>query len=401
MKKQKNSRVFVISAFVILFSFSVFMSFSETSKNNFFFPGTGNVALSGEKLYATIEFEPHLEKEFEYRIIASANKDMNYQINIRGELATYFESSINEIFLEAGTTKNFDVKLSLPEKISPGLYKNYICIQETESIRQENNITIKTEVCSVINILSLDENEYLVIDSFNIKINKNRIVEFYLEVINYGKKEAGLVKAEINIFKQDNLENPVKSIITNEKTIKSNEEQALQAEILIGEGEYIARINIIHNEENKNLSEEQEFYVEDKLKIIDYTKIFYIGRDNPFKITLENNYDHDVEARAEIKISQFGEEKQSITINKTKLSAGEISVLEGNFYGCSLGEYDMEIKIFFENKIIIKRDTINVWAKEERPASESLSWIAIMIAIIAAILFILFFIKEMRKKQKR
>ncbi len=408
VKEKKLRKFFVIFSLSLLFLFSIFIIIQgeyNATTTSLAPPSTGKVALSGESLQETIEFEPYLYKTFKYKIISSPEKAMNYKINIRGNIAKYFESSIDQFFLEAGKSRDLIVEMNLPRELIPNLYTTYICVQETESFekQEEDLFSVKTEVCAIINVLVLNEGAYIKIEEITIKQKENKETEFTLILTNFGKEDIKSAKAQIYIYRTNETgEIGVIAItITEKKSILSTEQEIFSSNYFLEDGKYNADIIIEYDGQTKNTKE--EFIVGEALRIIDYTTEFKNENENSFKVILENNYDYELESYIEINISQDGEKVQIVRTNKELIQSREIKTIDVPFYVYSPGEYDIEMKIYFQNKVIIEKGKIKINLKTEIPGSSDYNavyWLARIIGVIAILLFILFFIKELRKRKK-
>lgn len=372
---------------------------------------TGEIALSGQHLKETIEFKPNLEKIFNYKAINNADKAMNYKINIGGNFANYFESSLDEFSLESHETKSFDITMKLPNTMQPGFYPTYICIQEKSNLTNTSSSnsassSIITEVCAIINILVLQEQSYLKVNEFEIKENEdNNKIEFSVTLVNYGKEETS-AEAYIIIYEKENMTNQIAKeqiakATTDRKQFLTSREETLTAFYdvkKLNETKYLAEAIIAYD--NKTTKTEKEFVVGEPLKIISYTT--QIGEEGPIRITLQNNYDYDIEAYTETNISQFGRKIQTIMSAKEFIESNENKILDVPLTFLSPGEYDIEIKVFYLDKLISKTGKLKV-VEEEMPQTSGypfIFWLSLIIAVVVLLLFILFFTKELRKNKR-
>ena len=171
----------------------------------------------------TIDFSPNLEREVQFSVVNTENKDMNIAFSVEGVLADYITINNNVAsFTSLEKSKSFNYNLKLPRGLSPGLHKaNIIALELPPGV--ENSGTIIQATVSVVTqvyVFVPYPGKYIEasLDIVN-KENTNE-VNFYIPFISRGEEKINSVKAVIDIYKENEK---IASLNSNELSAESKE----------------------------------------------------------------------------------------------------------------------------------------------------------------------------------
>ena len=351
-----------------------------------------------------IDFVPNLEKKFTYLAGGSPGK---YKVYVRGPLNESFTLDKEEIFITKGQGQaSFTATLRLPEKIEPGLHRNYICFLQLPT--SAGTIATRTEACAIVDVKELYEEPKIEIELKVKNMNVNEEKEFEIEVTSWTKQRLS-VKGIIEI-KHGN--ETLKSLKTEEKILESGSKTTLSAlfnSTGFKPGRYKAKATVFYD--GKNETDEKEFEIGFlHLEILNFSKEFRANEISPFSVRIKSYWNNKIKVSAEIQLKindsfvVFGETPAY------EIKPMEEREIKGYFDATGLkpGNYKGKAVVYYENKKTEVKDTIKILpereVKVEMPSTTKLLVAVIvllsLLVVIGIVLIILRILKESKKLKR-
>jgi len=152
----------------------------------------------------TSDFSPGLEREVEFQILNTENKNVNIALSVDGDLAEYVNVTGEVIGLSsAESSKNLKYNIKLPSSLSPGLHIANVVALELPEDFDNPDLVIKATVSVVTQIYVYVPYPGKFIEA-TLEINKPedaKNVNFYIPFISRGIEEIENVEAVIDIYK--------------------------------------------------------------------------------------------------------------------------------------------------------------------------------------------------------
>ena len=370
------------------------------------FSNVSAIGMSGIRLIENLDFEPYLERTFNYRIGTNTDHGMNYEIHVKdagGSIAKYFTLSDELVYLEPATGYDFSVTMKLPGSLDPGLHSAHICVLETETKGTGGgNIGIRTEVCAIVNVKVLYPGKYIIISSFDINV-ANKQVTFTLDVENWGTDKINSAQTIIDIY-EANKTTKVETVYSEEKSIASNSGTTLVSSLdatSFKVGDYDAKANVVYDNHEKKI--EKEFKIgELELRLTNYTKEFEQGKVSVMEIEVESIWNQRIEKiYAEASISGEGSTIQTIKTSPADIEAWERVKLIGYFDTTDVqpGEYNSHFVIFYSGKITEVDGTIRVKEPERIAAAISTNTLLLLAVLILLLVLIIMIFRRKKRKE--
>ena len=304
---------------------------------------------------STIHFEPGLNKEVQFSIINSENKDMSVVFMVKGDLAEYvtLEQSYAE-FSAGEESKSFTYTLNLPQKLStPGEHRTEISALEMPRDIKEKGTFVGATV-SVVTQLIVDvpyPNKYAVAEISVMEDGKEGII-FLVPVTNKGKLD--IVNAQAKIKIKTALNEEVANIETDSKSLTSMERTELVANwdvSGINPGKYLAEVIIVYDDETLNL--EKEFSIGEMALEIEEVNIknFNLGGIAKFDAIIRNNWNTDIKD-VFLNILVYNQESEVMADFKSpnydiKAGSSEKMIAYWDTVGVHKGTYDSNLILKF------------------------------------------------------
>ena len=362
------------------------------------------IGISGLRLVENFDFEPNLERTFEYRIGTNAGKGMNYQIyvkDMKGNIAKYISLSDELVYIEEATGYDFTAHMKLPQSLDAGMHTAYICVLEGETRGEGGNIGVKTEVCAIINVKVLYPGKYLIIKNFDINV-ANKQVGFTLEVENWGTDKISSAKTIIDIY-EANKTDKVDSVSSNEESIASNSGTPFYSSLdatRFKVGDYDAKATVLYDGQEEKT--EKTFKLgEFELKLVNYTREFETGKVNQMEIEVESIWNQKIEnIYAEAVISGGGSTIQTIKTPPADIEAWERIKLVGYFDTTNVqpGEYNSHFTIFYSGKTSSFDGSVIVKEPERTPTAISTNTILLLGILLLLTTLIVLILKRKRRQ---
>lgn len=371
----------------------------------------------------TLDFQPSLQKQVEFKIINTEHKDMKIVFGAEGELAKYImlktESPIVE-FSAAENEKTFTYVVNLPDSLTAGQHEAKITATEVppEGVGEGVYIGATVVVTSQLLVKVPYPYKYAEIKLSVRESAVNGTTQFYVEVENLGVHDLVDMQAIIEILSGTNEK--IAIIKTDSKTIPAGKKAELVAswKANINAGQYKAIASLVYDE-GKIANAEKVFSVGSlEVDVVDISvKNFKLGDIAKFDITVESKWSvavKDVYAQLQI----FDEQEQQIANVKTaSLDIPPLSRQVFTAYwdtaGIREGTYSGKLLLNYANKIIerqlkteitlnsIRVEVIGVGITARATAAEggnqNLMFILIVVLIIVNIAWFIYF----KRKQKK
>lgn len=342
-----------------------------------------------------IDFEPQMERTFNYFIITNAGIPMDYEINLSGDLKPYVTLSTNLIKnVPSGANIPFSATLKLPSALESGLHDAIICVLETQT-RGGGMIGARTQACSGFIIRVLYGEKYLRIENFNVpNVDMGDKLKMELTVKSWSEVDINSIKAVIDISgpsREKGVMQKIATVETEEKPLKSNAEETLTAYFGtagLEAGEYIAFATLYYD--GKQLNDSHGFRVGTlTIKILNYTKEFEQGKVNKLEVQVLSEWNSKIDGI--YSTVDIGEERLMTPLinlepweNKTLLTYWDTT-------NKKTGDYKGKIVVYYSNKTTEEEGEFKVILGKEKIRGIIINIaIAIVIAILIITLIILF-----------
>lgn len=302
----------------------------------------------------TINFEPNLQQEITIRVVNNEHKDFKAVIFTRGNL------SIELINKEVSFTKEQEYqeikyKITLPNKLEPGITTSDIVIREVKPIQQQGEITIGAlvSVVSQIYVMVPYPGKYARAELIIPETQKNEQLSFLIPVYNLGTDKIQKASAIIDIYDPNNKK--IATITTDEKSIEPFTKRELVASWLanVSEGNYNV-IATIDYDGNK-IELKGQFIVGDFfIKPIDISvNNFKLGQVAKFNILVENIGNYLIkDAYSEILLNKQAQQIADIKSQPTEIlpKTQKELIAYWDTENIEQGEYQGKLILGYENK---------------------------------------------------
>ena len=354
------------------------------------------------------------------------------------KLAVYVAGDNNELvkldkesltFEEDEYSKEVNFKVSIPQTLGPGRHEISIIILELPSkFNNLNNVDIEHgsifATTSVASIVLIDVpypgkyiNSRLSIDSGN----SGDQVTFAVSLFGKGDQDISNAKATIIIKGSTNEE--ITRLETTSSSIKSGEDTKLVAtwDADVPQGLYYADAIIYYDGKQSSVSE--VFTIGDKnLKIrnvvVDKFTLGQIAKVDVIAESVWNNEIKDVYAEIDV-LDEYGKTIETVKTATVNVPAFGNVILSGYWdtLGMSIGDYDLNVKLYYEKKIseklfvaVINMDNIQISdttmiagkatsVKQEGFGLVGILIIAVIVLIVINVVWLVYFKKFRKPKQ--
>jgi hypothetical protein len=372
--------------------------------------------IGSRKLKYNVEFISNEQIVFDYQLITTSQKTMDYEFYVLNEDEIYnhpeetrlnftpyveFEPKILKN-IAPGQNPGFTVKINLPETIEPpGEHGLRVCVQE--SLSSGGMMGSRSGACGRINVMIPYPGKYLLIalTAYDTDVNKAAKVELFLN--SRGLKDIQQITGAINIFNEkDEL---VKTLPIEKTSLKSRERKTLNFLIdTMGmyPGEYTAKAKINWDEGIK-IKEDIFRIGSEKVKLLEITKKYQNNTINPVEMKVKNDWNKKTK-NIYATINVGGKQLKTPTIELGAWTEGRLQTY-WDTKGLSVGEYPADIKIHYADKEDTYTETFTIVPhKIEKPELQKvktpISGLMISVIIIIIILVILnaLLLLKLRKK---
>lgn len=356
-----------------------------------------------------LDFQPEMEKTFNYELITNAGSTMDYEISVKGGLEQYVTLSTNLIKdVRSGTLVPFSAHLKLPSKLESGIHEARICVLETQARGGGGGmIGVRTEACGGFTIRVLYEGKYLKIERFDVpSVNIGERVNIEVGVKSWSTVDINSIKGIIDIFSlsRENKEmKRIATVMTDERQLKSNAEEVLVANFDtagLEAGKYTAFLALYYDGEQINSS--REFRIGDlSLKIINYTREFEKGKVNKFEVDVLSQWNSKINNV----YSTIDIDGERLTTPVADFDSWENRALVTYWDATNkkVGDYNGKIVVYYSNKTTeedVKLKVI-VGKKEWRGIITNILGIALIIILIIILIIMIWKTRKKDKAAKR
>ena len=242
-----------------------------------------------------INFEPNLETEIQFLALSKGEFPTYFTIELKGKLAEYAELNKNTLFLDIGETQEpFEVKLTLPENLTPGPNDLHVVLIEQDPTSDATAIAKNALIGQVIVHVPYTG---IFVDS-KLQIEHGEIskpMKFAVSLFGRGEITASCY-AEIDI--KDATGKKIDTIVTNKQMVAKGDVTKIEAIWTenYNKGLFDAEAKVHCGDKTKNLFE--QFYVGNpSVKVLNIdADNFLLGEINPIILTEKNAYCIDVRA---------------------------------------------------------------------------------------------------------
>ncbi len=344
--------------------------------------------------FIRIEFEPNFEKSYTFHTETAENVG----ITIEGDLAKYVSVEKDNIAKDG----SFVIKVKFPAEIeTPG--KNLVYVGVIEGGKGGAMVSGIAAIRTPIDIRVPYPGIYAEI-GFNVHdLNINETANFVVTINNLGKKDIDIAKAVIDVF--DINARLVEKLFTQEKAVNVKAKENLEAFFDASKhtaGTYKAIAHVTYADRTQDL--ESTFKIGTlNIKITNYTKTFFKGKIAKFDIEIESGWNSKIDnVFTEVKVFNNTKEISSFKTVSVSLQPWEkkkISTFWDN-EGLGEGAYDIELNLFYEEKITKITGKIEIIVpKEEISFKKYLTATNLLIAVV--VLLIIINIIVLFKKSKK
>lgn len=313
----------------------------------------------------TVDFSPALEKEINFNVVNSENKNMDVAFVIQGELEEIITLN-NKLahFYSNESSKSFSYKINLPSELPPGLHKIEIVAIELPENFEDEEIIVKSTIGVVTQLYIYVPYPGKYLDAnLDIVSEKENSILFYVPVISRGTEEIKDVRGTIEIY-QDNKK--ISEIETTNLQLLPGERKELSGILESGllPGKYNATAKI--NYDGKKLEVRKEFeFGEDFIKILGVSADdFQLGEVARIKIIVQNLQQNKIE-KSYANIRVYDQELVNIADLKSEdydipgLSNKEF-IIYWDTEDVGEGQYSSELKVNYDEKFSTKNMKIDV-----------------------------------------
>lgn len=352
-------------------------------------------------------FYPGLTKTYEFMVISNTDRPMEHIVELNGELAPYFKASKQSLFIESNGAGWFTATMTLPQNLTPGEHKGYVCALESQARggggSEGNVIGTRVRVCSVFTVFSAYPGIYVDFSLYTEDINQGEDEKIQMTVTNYGTENVtvnGVIDIYFNNFTLKK-EDKIGSLTTNSEFIKMGEQKVLQAilstkNLEIGEYRAVATLYYPGNQTTK----ERGFRMGDiHVAIVNFTDTAARNKLNMLKVNARSNWNQKIEevySSIEI-LDSSGNIISSMKSPPVSINPWETNTLSSywdtNGLNLTQNEYDMKVILYYQDKNTTSTGKIKI--VNERKIS--LMMILIVILIILVLVLIVAIIIIMRK----
>lgn len=377
----------------------------------------------------------------ELRIINSQNKDLKLAVYATGDYADAISFEKDVIYISASeSAKTVGYTLTMPENLAPGRQSIDLIILELPTELKEGNTVITDN--GVIIMQDKKENEmlsattaviakvfidvpypgkYINADLHVSSANTDETITFAVSLFGKGEENIDDVGGVIIIKGPTNEE--IARVQTTSRSLGSGEDGKIVANWKAGVNPGVYYAEAVINFDGEQIVKRTTFMVgSNNLKIkdilIDKFKLGQIAKVDVIAESVWNEEIKDVYAELDIL------DERGISLRNVKTSAINIpslgtGILSGYWdtEGMVIGNYDISVKLFYENKIseklfqaIINADNIQISdtaaiagqvIKESGEGSSTISLLimAVIILIVINISWLLYFKKFKKKKE--
>jgi hypothetical protein len=313
----------------------------------------------------TLNFEPSMQKEIEFKIINNEHKAMRVLFSATGELAGYITLKTPSAIVDFSTAdkeKTFTYSVALPEKLTPaGEHELRISATELPPEGTETGVQIGTivTVTSQLLVKVPYPYKYTQISLTADKFDTNKTAGFYVEVENLGEQDLVGMQATIEILSATNQK--IAIIKTDSKTITANTKAELVArwKADVNPGNYRAIATLAYDE-GKLATAEKIFAVGSMLVDVVDVSVgnFRLGDIAKFDITVENKWSEEIkDVYANLQIQDASNNSianvKTPSINMPPLSRSVLNAY-WDTAGVKEGTYSGKMFLNFANQVVEK-----------------------------------------------
>jgi len=370
----------------------------------------------------TINFEPNLNKQFDFSIVNTEKKDMNIIVYVQGELNQSIYLSENSFFMSAGEElKQLTYEARLPSDLTPGNHGADIVVLQLPDKSQSGEAFVGTAlaVISKVNVVVPYPGKYVDADLNINNANEAGEVTIVVPVTSRGNLDIVSLRANIDIY--NSLLEKITTINTEERSLASSERAELVANWISNSppGVYNAIVTVIYDGETVKL--EKQFNVgQNDLELQEINvRDFSLGEIAKFEMLVENKwgevikgayaqtqvFDNDGKVMADFKSPTYDVPALTKNVLTSYWDTGGVSV--GTYdasifirYGEKSSQKDFQFKVS-ENALDIIGLGYVISSSSTKPGgSSSFTIILIVIVIVLVLLNITWFLM-LRKRIKK
>jgi len=365
----------------------------------------------------TVDFEPFLEEEYSFYISNNIGQDMTAQVEIYEEMLPYITPNTTTSFdVSDGATGEFKFKVKLPEYLEPGLHLTRFRVTGIGKIKGPGMFQIRTAVVGQFVVRVPYPGKYIEYSWSFSDIKENETALFTVDVTSRGNETINDIYGFIDIFDINwkNLARVPTTKITDLQSTKSGKLYANWDSSGNPPGVYNVKLTLYYDGIYKEDVKQMRIGTLN-VKIINYTREFEPDTINRFEVVVESEWNELINnVYAETKIFNETQDIKTIKTPFQDISPWSKATLEGfwDTHDVSLGEYDINISVFFDKKItsqagkimVIKKEKaispISLFKLDKEKAALFLTWTLSGILIIIVIILLILLFTKRGKKQK-
>jgi len=381
------------------------------------FPFVSSLGITPSHLQ--LDFYPGLSKNFTFKIINNVGYDTYVMPTVSGgDLGEYITAVQKEkILIPNGGAADLTYQLILPKEIeTPGNHNIFVGAVETitPSFSGGAGIVAITGVAGMITIFVPYPGKYLDIGFSGEDVAINAPVHFTVDFRNRGKVKLNYITGKIDVYDQETKLETLALPVNRDLDIYDSRQIVVNwntsgRKVGVYRGELTLEYDGIPKKRNAT------FHIgEESLEIINFTKELEADKISKFAIAVHSVWNSQLtNVWAEVKILKNGKAVQELKTPITEIGPWEtmelVAYFDGN--GVALGDYDVEIKVHYNNKVAEAKGIITVIKPkptEKAPISEAAkpttglltqSTIFLGIAILAILLLIINILVTLRRKK--
>lgn len=368
----------------------------------------------------TIEFVPGLEKQVEFQVINTENKDINIALSVEGSLKDYVNVSDEVVSLsKVESSKKFNYSINLPNELPPGLNTaNVMALELPKDINDPGMVLQATvAVITQVYVYVPYPGKYIEASLDVVSKEDTNTINFFIPIVSRGEEEIGNIEALINIYKGQEIVSSFNS--SKVFTIKTGERRELTAfwNPDVSDGSYRAVVTIFFDDEIVVI--EKEFYVgEENLNLIGISvDDFTLGEVAKIRLLVQNKlsetvlnayanmkfFDSDLKQLADIRSIEYNISPNS---NQEMITYWDTESVEEGLYSSELNLNYNQTLINKNFKVQVNQDSISfsgvgfvVTDAGGRTSITNVLYIVIGVLIAGNLIWLLWYLRNRNRKK--
>ncbi|MBR9683710.1 LPXTG cell wall anchor domain-containing protein [Candidatus Woesearchaeota archaeon] len=351
----------------------------------------------------TFDFQPELNKEFQFKIVNNDYKDLDVELTIEGELAKYLKLSEDTVHLDKDQELAYvTITADFPEELPPGTIESQIIVTEKlPDVDVSGNVfTARLKIAHKVIVNVPYPNKYL---DAEIGFEENAdSINITLSAKNLGQEDIGALKTTFEVYDNDRK---LVSVKTGEESLGADQNTVLSASINKSEveyGEFNVLASIFYDEYWLEL-ERNLIQGDPEIDILFFDKYFIFGKINKFTVNLLNNWNKKLE-NVFVEVFVFKDDNKIDEIRTASFDIeGRESENIGGYFDATdkdIGDYEFDVVVNYDGKKTHQRFKGSILDEEEyKNMGGNGNWAYILIGILIGLAILILGILLRRRRE--